>query len=116
MTFAFTDTLRNDTQRQRFNQDFNKYNPIYFLYERDTPRSRNISQEMRSFYFQNKNLDFPQSLGAFGELYSDGLIIYEYHRFLQMVSKHVPVYTYLFTYKGRYSHFINPDTNQTYGK
>ncbi|XP_073818496.1 juvenile hormone esterase-like [Musca autumnalis] len=108
-------TLRNDTQRERFNQDFAKYNPIYFLYERDTPRSRNISQEMRSFYFDNKKLEYPQSLMRFGELYSDGLICFEYHRFLQMVSKYVPVYTYLFTYKGRYSHFRNPDTNETLG-
>ncbi|XP_075162602.1 juvenile hormone esterase-like [Haematobia irritans] len=108
-------TLSNETQRQLFNQNFEKYNPIYFLYERDTPASQRISQAMRSFYFQNQTLQFPQSLKAFGELYSDGLIIFEYHRFLQMVSKHVPVYTYLFTYHGRYSHFRNPDTNQTHG-
>ncbi|XP_013110450.2 carboxylic ester hydrolase [Stomoxys calcitrans] len=108
-------TLRNDTQRQRFNDDFDKYNPIYFLYERNTPRSKRISQAMRSFYFQNRSLEYPQSLTSFGELYSDGLITFEYHRFLQMVSKHVPVRTYLFTYKGRYSHFRHPDTNETYG-
>lgn len=116
MSFFFTDTLRNETQRERFNQDFSKYTPIYFLYERDTPKSHNISQALRSFYFQNKKIEFPQSLTPFGELYSDGLICFEYYRFLQMVSKHVPVYTYLFTYKGRYSHFVNPDTNKTYGK
>ncbi|KAM7359456.1 uncharacterized protein ACRADG_012798 [Cochliomyia hominivorax] len=107
--------LRNATVRQYFNDNFAKYAPIYFLYERDTPKSLEISKAFRSFYLQNKPLEFPQSLTSFGELYADGVIGFEYYRFLQMVSKHTQVYTYLFKYKGRYSHFVNPDTNQTFG-
>ena len=61
-------------------------------------------------------MEYPQSLIPFGQLYADGLIGFEYHRFLKMVSKYTPVYTYLFTYKGRFSHFVNPETNQTLGK
>lgn len=108
--------MRNETHRQYFNQDFAKYSPVYFLYERETPKSKEVSAAIRSFYFNNKPLQYPQSLKSFGELYADGLIGFEYYRFLQMASKLTPVYTYLFTYKGRYSHFVNPDTNQTMGK
>lgn len=89
---------------------------MFFLYERDTPKSKEVSEAFRSFYFHNKPLEYPQSLIPFGQLYADGLIGFEYHRFLNMISKYTPVYTYFFTYKGRYSHFVNPDTNQTLGK
>ncbi|XP_065371728.1 juvenile hormone esterase-like [Calliphora vicina] len=107
--------LRNETQRQHFNDNFEKYTPIYFLYEREMPKFLEASAAIRSFYFHNKPLEYPQSLIPFGELYSDGLIGFTYYRFLQMVSKYTSVYTYLFTYKGRYSHFQNPETNQTLG-
>lgn len=96
----FTDALRNNTVRQYFNEDFSKYSPIYFLYERQTPKSLEASKSIRSFYFQNKSLEFPQSLTSFGQLYA----------------KHTSVYTYLFTYKGRYSYFIDPDTKKPMGK
>ncbi|XP_065371731.1 juvenile hormone esterase-like [Calliphora vicina] len=107
-------TMRNDTERQYFNDDFAKYNPIYFSYERETPKSLEISAAFRSYYFQNKSLEYPESLQSFIDLYGDGAICFSL-RYLQMVSKYVPVYTYIFTYKGRYSHFVNPDTNQTLG-
>uniref|UniRef100_A0A1I8P7C1 Carboxylic ester hydrolase n=1 Tax=Stomoxys calcitrans TaxID=35570 RepID=A0A1I8P7C1_STOCA len=108
------DTLRNATERQRFNENFAKFAPIYFFYERDTPRSQRISEEIRSFYFQNTTLEFPQSLQRFGEMYAD-VVGFQNHRFLNMASKHMPVYSYQFTYKGRYSTFRNPETNQTHG-
>ncbi|XP_073818499.1 juvenile hormone esterase-like [Musca autumnalis] len=108
------DSLRNETERRRFNENFSKYAPIYFFYERETANSRRISEEIRSFYFQNTTLEFPRSLERFGELYAD-VVGFENHRFLNMVSKHIPVYSYLFSYKGRYSTFRNPETNQTHG-
>uniref|UniRef100_A0A1B0G120 Carboxylic ester hydrolase n=1 Tax=Glossina morsitans morsitans TaxID=37546 RepID=A0A1B0G120_GLOMM len=108
-------TLRNETQRERFNADFATYAPIYFLYERETQKSLTASKAFREKYFQNQPLVYPNSLEKFGQLYSDGLIGFEYYRYLHMIVKHVPVYTYMFNYKGRYSFFINPDTNQTYG-
>ncbi|XP_065371729.1 juvenile hormone esterase-like [Calliphora vicina] len=107
--------LRNDTERQYFNDNFAKYTPIYFLYERETPKSLTASAAIRSFYFQNKSLEFPQSLEAFGKLFADGIVGFAYHRFLEMASKYTPVYTYHFTYKGRYSFFVNPETNETLG-
>ncbi|XP_075162506.1 carboxylic ester hydrolase-like [Haematobia irritans] len=108
------DSLRNETERKRFNENFAKYAPIYFFYERDTLKSQRISEEIRSFYFQNTTLEFPQSLKRFGEMYAD-VVGFQNHRFLNMVAKHVPVYSYFFTYKGRYSTFRNPETNQTHG-
>ncbi|KAI9580364.1 hypothetical protein GQX74_010774 [Glossina fuscipes] len=108
-------TLRNETQRERFNADFGTYAPIYFLYERETQKSLTASEAFRKKYFENQPLVYPNSLERFGQLYSDGLICFEYYRYLHMILKHVPVYTYMFNYKGRYSFFINPDTNQTYG-
>uniref|UniRef100_A0A1A9WY11 Carboxylic ester hydrolase n=1 Tax=Glossina brevipalpis TaxID=37001 RepID=A0A1A9WY11_9MUSC len=108
-------TLRNDTRRERFNEDFAKYAPIYFLYERETQKSLAASNALRKKYFQNQPLVYPDSLDKFGELYSDSLIGIGYYRYLHMILKHVPVYTYLFNYKGRYSFFVNPDTNETYG-
>ncbi|KAM7362757.1 juvenile hormone esterase-like [Cochliomyia hominivorax] len=108
-------TLSNSTTRQYFNENFEKYAPIYFLYERDTPKSIEASSAIRSFYFQNKTIEFPQSLKSFGELYADGVSVFKYNRFLKMISKHTLVYTYFFTYKGRYSYFIDPDTKQAMG-
>lgn len=89
--------------------------PIYYSYERNTPKSREITTGLRSYYFQNKTLKYPESLKPFGELDVDGTFCFSF-RFLQMVSKFTSVYNYVFTYKGRYSHFIDPDTNQTFGR
>lgn len=111
---VFSDTLRNNKEREYLNTNLEKYLPIYFSYERETPKSREITEAFRSHYFQNKSLKYPESLNSFLSMYIDGTICFNF-RFLQMVSKYTPVYTYIFTYKGRYSHFVNPDTNQTLG-
>lgn len=111
----FTDTLRNATEREYFNEDLEKYLPIYFSYERGTQKSKEITAAFRSYYFKNQTLKYPESLKSFTDLYNGGAICFSF-RYLQMVSKFTPVYTYIFTYKGRFSHFVNPDTNQTIGK
>ncbi|KAM7360156.1 carboxylic ester hydrolase-like [Cochliomyia hominivorax] len=107
--------LKNASVRDYFNEDFSKYSPIFFLYERDTPKSQEASAAIRSFYFQNKSLEFPKSLESFGQLYADGISGFRYYRFLQMVSKHVSVYTYFNTFKARLSNFVDPDTKETKG-
>ncbi|XP_013110447.2 juvenile hormone esterase [Stomoxys calcitrans] len=107
--------LRNETRRQRFNDNFAKYAPLYFKYERDSHRSQCISSALYSFYFGNHSLEYPGSMKAFGQLYSDAIVGFNYYRFLKLVEKHVPVYTYFFNYKGRYSFFRNPETNETHG-
>ncbi|XP_054733622.1 juvenile hormone esterase [Anastrepha obliqua] len=96
--------LKNETTRTWLNENFEKYAPIALMYERDTPRSVEISKTLRR-YLPNGPLALPHSLQTFGKLYSDAIIGFEYHRFLDLISRFTSVYTYLFTYKGRYSHF-----------
>ncbi|XP_073818495.1 juvenile hormone esterase-like [Musca autumnalis] len=106
MYFFAYHTLLSDEQRQHFISEFDKYAPIYFLYERGGPKSSNISQQLESYYFgTSKQIEFPKSVGKFAEVYSDSLICYANYRFLQMIAEHVPVYNYLFKYKGRYNYF-----------
>ncbi|XP_037944651.1 venom carboxylesterase-6-like [Teleopsis dalmanni] len=107
-------TLINATLTQYYNDNFEKYAPIAFLYERGTPKSMEISKILRSEYLRNETLRFPDSLEDFGKLFSDAVIGFGYHRFLTLVSRFLPVYTYIFTYKGRYSIFRDAQ-NQTYG-
>uniref|UniRef100_A0A034WHL8 Carboxylic ester hydrolase n=1 Tax=Bactrocera dorsalis TaxID=27457 RepID=A0A034WHL8_BACDO len=104
---------KNETTRRWFNEEFEKYAPIVLLYERDTLRSRSISKTMRSKYLANATLELPNTIDSFGKLYSDGIIGFEYHRFLDLISRLTTVYTYLFTYKGRYSH--SPLNKEVYG-
>ncbi|XP_036324906.1 esterase FE4-like [Rhagoletis pomonella] len=98
--------LNNETARNWLNEDFEKYAPITLMYERNTARSKNITHTFHSKYLGNSTLALPESLDPFGKLYSDGITIFAYNRFLDVVSRLTPVYTYLFTYKGRYSHFL----------
>lgn len=85
------------------------------LYERDTPLSRRASAVLRKEYLGDGPIQNPKSLQGLGRIYSDALIGVEYHRFMRLMAAHTPIYTYLFRYKGRYSFFKNPDTNQTMG-
>ncbi|XP_067618822.1 juvenile hormone esterase-like [Eurosta solidaginis] len=105
--------LNNETTKAWLNEDFDKYAPIAVIYERDTPRSKCISKTFKTKYLSNTTLELPDSLEPFGKLYSDGVIGFSYHRFLDLISQVIPVYTYLFTYSGRYSHFYLD--NKVYG-
>lgn len=75
------------------------------MYERSGPMSVNISQQLGAYYLQGNPIEFPKSVEKFAEVYSDSLICFANHRFLQMIGEHVPVYNYLFNYKGRYNYF-----------
>ena len=46
-----------------WNTNWNEIAPISFLYERDTPRSKNISEELRKFYFSNQNVSLTNLQG-----------------------------------------------------
>ncbi|KAM7360189.1 juvenile hormone esterase-like [Cochliomyia hominivorax] len=108
------DALRNETIRNWFNEDIYARLPTNLLYERDTPKSREITTALRSHYFQNKTLENPGSLKSFADIFMDSLICVNF-RYFQMVSKFTSVYTYIFTYKGRYSYYVDPETNKTRG-
>ncbi|ALC45678.1 CG4757 [Drosophila busckii] len=107
--------LRNDSIREQMNANWQHMAPIMLLYERNSTHSREASAVLRQKYLDNKRLEFPDSWQALGRVYSDALIGVEFHRFLRLMAAHTPIYTYYFRYKGRYSFFMHPDTNQTVG-
>ncbi|KAK2575832.1 hypothetical protein KPH14_007207 [Odynerus spinipes] len=78
--------------------------PISFMYERDTPRSRYISQELRRFYFNDQPVS-RDTYDGLAHIYADSVIIFPIHRVTQLFAQYScePVYFYQFTYQGRYS-------------
>ncbi|XP_043472364.1 esterase E4-like [Leptopilina heterotoma] len=105
----------NSTFLDQWNSDWNHIAPISFQFERNTSRTQCISDEFKRFYINNHvTLD---NIGGIGELYSDALIIFSEHRFINLLSassRH-PVYYYHFTYQGRYSHVVWNDTKKPFG-
>lgn len=53
----FKDIVANETLRNDINNDFERLAPIVFHYERDTERSKQITKELRKFYFDDKPID-----------------------------------------------------------
>ncbi|KAI4501760.1 hypothetical protein M0802_003095 [Mischocyttarus mexicanus] len=101
----------NTTSFKNLNTRWNSIAPISFQYERDTPRSNYISQELRKFYFGNEEIG-TQSYDGLAHIYSDSIEIFPVHRLTKLMadnSKH-PVYVYQFSYKGRYSFAMWNDT------
>ncbi|GAB0094319.1 Carboxylic ester hydrolase [Sergentomyia squamirostris] len=101
------DILTNDTMKYEFDQKFNELAPICFLYERNTPRSREISQTLRKKYV-NFPLITESRIPELGELFSDSTIGFSVHRFVQLASRHTKVFYYKHTFRGRYSFFEHP--------
>ncbi|XP_051164503.1 esterase E4-like isoform X2 [Leptopilina boulardi] len=96
----------NCTFLDQWNSDWNHIAPISFQYERNTSRTECISNELKKFYINNHvTLD---NIEGIGQLYSDSLIIFSEHRFINLLSasSRYPVYYYHFTYQGRYSHVV----------
>ncbi|KAL0131201.1 hypothetical protein PUN28_002634 [Cardiocondyla obscurior] len=108
-------TLGNDSFVDDLNNDWYKLAPINFLYERDTPRSRHISTELRQFYFGDKPIG-PNSYDSLGHINTDGIVIYPMHRIIKLIAEmsDQPVYFYMFSYQGRYS-FVMLNKTTPYG-
>ncbi|XP_031616772.1 juvenile hormone esterase-like [Contarinia nasturtii] len=84
---------QNATLREQISKNILKLAPIRFLYERDTPRSEEISARLQSFYFGNSTSD-------------DWLTTSDDWIPLQMMglkTPHTKVFHYKFSYTGRYS-------------
>ncbi|XP_026670908.1 esterase FE4-like isoform X2 [Ceratina calcarata] len=78
--------------------------PVNLVYEEGTPRSRNISDQLRQFYFNDQ--PFSSDNGDnFTHLMSDGLIIFPMYRAAKLIAQNSkePLYFYESTYQGRYS-------------
>lgn len=112
------DIVSNETLLSDLDKEFEKYGPIAFMYERDTDNSKAISKALKTFYFGDKNID-KSALPALAQLFSDSLVGFNVNRFIEaMATKNDQMFYYNFNYKGRYSFFYLPDSNNTspYGK
>ncbi|KAM8704476.1 hypothetical protein ACLKA7_008997 [Drosophila subpalustris] len=114
MTGAFID-LQNDSIRSMMNNNWERVAPIVLLYERNTHHSKQASAVLRRRYLGNGPIENPGSLQGMGRLYSDAVIGVEYNRFMRLMSRHTPIYTYYFRYKGRYSFLQDPTTKKSMG-
>lgn len=106
--------LRNDTLRNDLNTNFDILAPMLFLYE-GYPNRLNITRRLREKFLGDEPLSLNRSLQGLNYLFADSLIGFAVHRFVQLVSPHVPVYQYKFSYVGRYSFFYYPDDSTPYG-
>ncbi|XP_044758909.1 uncharacterized protein LOC123316758 [Coccinella septempunctata] len=108
------DTLQNPDTLKKLNDEWEKYAPVFFLYERYTDRSKTISKGLRSFYFADKKIDNSTQV-QLSELYNEAQSGFAVNRAVKLLAEKntQPVYYYRFSYKGRYSHYYLPGTNNT---
>ncbi|XP_034950414.1 esterase FE4-like [Chelonus insularis] len=80
--------------------------PFIAGYERDTPRSLEISREFKRFYLNDEPVSL-KNIQRLGQLNSDGAVIFGVHRLANLISQYSnqPVYYYKFAYQGRFSYF-----------
>ncbi|XP_065091204.1 juvenile hormone esterase-like [Ochlerotatus camptorhynchus] len=106
--------LRNDTLRNELDKNFDTLAPIFFLYGGYANRL-NITRQLREKFLGNEPLSLNRSLLGLNYLFADSLIGFAVHRFVQLASRHTPVYQYKFSYVGRYSFFYYPVEGTPYG-
>ncbi|KYM82670.1 Esterase FE4 [Atta colombica] len=96
--------LGNDSMVNDLNKDWYRLAPINFMYERDTPRSKNISAELRQFYFGDQPIG-PDTYDSLAHINSDSIVIFPLHRAVKLIAENTdqPVYLYMSSYVGRYS-------------
>ncbi|XP_066595668.1 uncharacterized protein [Prorops nasuta] len=88
----------------QYNANWTTIAPISFQYERNTPKSLQVSNELRRFYFGGDTITRENARNV-GELYADSHVIFPVHRLGKLMGLYskAPVYFYKFTYQGRYS-------------
>ncbi|EZA54385.1 esterase E4 [Ooceraea biroi] len=101
----------DDTMLNDLNNEWYRLAPIVFMYERVTPRSRNISTQVRQFYFGDKPIG-PDTYDGIAHSIADSVIIFPQHRVARLIAENgdQPVYLYKFSYQGRYSFAMWNDT------
>ncbi|XP_012527268.2 esterase FE4 [Monomorium pharaonis] len=107
--------LGNDSLVNDLNNDWYRLAPINFMYERDTPRSRNISTELRRFYFGDKPIS-PDTYDGLAHINTDSIVTYPLYRTVKLIAENSdqPVYFYMNSYRGRYS-FVMWNKTTPYG-
>ncbi|CAG2058795.1 unnamed protein product [Timema podura] len=111
-----TQILANESWYEDMNNDYERIYPIAFMYERNTPRSRYITNELRKFYLNNEPI-VNTTYNGLGLIYADALVCFGSDRESKLISStnREPVYYYKFSYQGRYSFVYNPGTMTPYG-
>ncbi|XP_018786077.1 PREDICTED: venom carboxylesterase-6 [Bactrocera latifrons] len=94
--------------------NFEQIAPICFLYSANSPRSQNISMELKNSYFGRESLEYAGTLQPMVELFSDALTGFGVHRFVHLAARSTKVYYYRFSFQGQRSHIYYP-TNKPYG-
>ncbi|KAF5306937.1 hypothetical protein FQA39_LY00167 [Lamprigera yunnana] len=114
--FAAYGLLNNATWFKKMDEDFEEVAPIAFIYERGTENSKRISREFRKFYLGDEPLS-NDSLPQLGKLYADGLVGFSVNRAVKLLSLYSSksTYYYRFSYRGRYSFHLNPNTQKPEG-
>lgn len=108
--------LDNEENLKLFNEDFEKYAPICFMYERDTARSLEISKALRDNFLNSTSIT-RESFDGLKYLYNDGVVDFTVHRFVQLTHKFVKVFYYKYTYVGENGGFYYPaGSAKPYGK
>lgn len=111
-SLIFSETASNETLRKQFNENFQTVAPIAFLYERDTDKSKSISNSLKKIYLNDKPID-ENKLSGLVHLYADALSGFAVHRAAELLAQksNESVYYYRFNYNGRYSHFYMPNSD-----
>ncbi|KRT82520.1 esterase, partial [Oryctes borbonicus] len=96
--------------------DYKRILPIIFNYERNTSRSNEISTSLKHFYLGDGVVgNTTRTKDGIEHIYADGTVGFSVNRATKLFSdKNTEnTYYYCFTYKGRYSFYYLPDTNNT---
>ncbi|KAK9883515.1 hypothetical protein WA026_001691 [Henosepilachna vigintioctopunctata] len=107
------ETIRNHTLLKLLDEQWEKYAPIIFGFERYTERSKVISKELRSFYFGDHKLN-NDNLPELIEIFGDSLSGFPVDRVVKLLAQKSSQSTfyYQFSYKGTYSHYSLPNSNK----
>ncbi|XP_021928724.1 esterase FE4 [Zootermopsis nevadensis] len=108
--------ILNSSWAEDMENNFDYVAPIAFGYERDTERSRVISQELKRVFLKDQPLT-NASLSDLGDLFSDAIIRFPEDIASKLISRlsSAPLYYYRFSYQGRYSTVYRPQTSIPYG-
>lgn len=108
--------INNPENLKLMNEEFEKYAPICFMYERDSPRSKEISKVLWENFINDEKIT-ESSFNGLAYLFNDGVVGFTVHRFVQLVHKWTKVYYYKNTYVGRHSNFFYPPgSERPYGE
>ena len=109
--------VNNQTILDQFSDDSLRVFPIAFFYERNTEKSRQITEGLRKFYFGDGKID-NSSFNKITKIYNDGVVGYPANDAVKLLASngHTAVYYYKFTYPGRFSYVDRPGTTVPYGK